>query len=118
MKNKTQKYYAAGGARRPPFPDSATLDSRSRSPRRRDDTSASASRDKIYSSLDFQRLLRLVQRRHKCFAHGGFALACLFLSNPALGSREFKGNLVRPALKRQVKRGDTACWGAGQGKMS
>jgi hypothetical protein len=98
MKNKTQKYSTAGGERLLLFPDSATLDSRSPSPRWPNDSSTSASCDKIYSSLDFQRLPRLALRRHKCFAHGGFALACLFLSNPALGSREFKGNLVRPAL--------------------
>ena len=36
--NKTQKYWTTGGERRPPFPDSATHDSRSRSPRWPDDT--------------------------------------------------------------------------------
>ena len=42
--------------------------------------------------------------------------ACLFLSKPDIGSREFKGNLGRAAVKRQVEGGDTARLGTGQGQ--
>ena len=30
--------------------------------------------------------------------------ACLFLSKPNIGSREFKGNLAHAALKRHIER--------------
>ena len=42
--------------------------------------------------------------------------ACLFLSKPDIGSREFKENLVRRALRRRVEREDTAGVGVGQGQ--